>query len=839
MTYTTTMHRTCKPRSGITLGGIGTGGIELRQDGVFYNWHIFNNAPFATGPRLPFYEDGMLFFIIRYQVEGETPHMKLLQIESGYQVAAIASHPTSYIFPWLSGVETIEYQAAFPFAWLRFQDGQMPIEVELEAFSPFIPHDVKNSSLPAVIFNFKIASKIRKPVDVMLMASLRHSAGYDQEIRAYQTTIHKGRDHRSLELGCSDLDPDLSTSGTLAIASLNPQTSYYAGWEHNHPYYEVCIRNRELPDRDDTPGRNPVDKQTGKRKPQPRCFSTIAASHLLPPRSEMEHTFIAAWNFPNLYSEKHGDAPVKLVGNYYCNFFENATEVADYVRKNLPELESRTRGFLENFYDSSAPEYLLDQVNSQLNTFIASSWLTKDGTFGILEGLTGEKVWGMLATLDVALYGGISHLALFPELDQNMLRAHAHLQADYGGLNHSLTRNFDYPDAVDRRKGRLDLPAEFVLMCLRNFFYTSDLGFLREMWPHITRALDYVLTERDQNGDGLPDMTGIMCSYDNFPMYGISSYIGSLWVSALAHTVRAAQALGEAQAEAKYAEVCKRASANFASKLWNGRYFRLYNDDPPTVVEKATGGVGEHDPMDEGCMTDQLLGQWCNHLTGLGDLVSPRQRLSAYRAILKGSFDPKYGLRNCHWPGDGWLHDVHPEWWVDQANTCWSGVELAFAGALFYAGLPADALRLVKVVDDRYRALGLYFDHQEWGGHYYRPMSAWGLLNAMLGLSINQDCFCFHPQLPGDKISLFFTWPTGTGHFVQEKAKGKVTIAIASGTLACRELVLAGWTGKAEARLDGKKVASARGSGEVRFVFDPKLILQEDQMLKIWLRKPG
>ena len=37
MAYAVTMVRNNKPRSGVTLGGIGTGGFEIRQDGVFYN----------------------------------------------------------------------------------------------------------------------------------------------------------------------------------------------------------------------------------------------------------------------------------------------------------------------------------------------------------------------------------------------------------------------------------------------------------------------------------------------------------------------------------------------------------------------------------------------------------------------------------------------------------------------------------------------------------------------------------------------------------------------------------------------------------------------------------
>ena len=61
------------PRSGIALGGIGAGFCELRKNGKFYHWNIFNNVPKGTGSKFELKgrghedpEDSMLFFIVRY-----------------------------------------------------------------------------------------------------------------------------------------------------------------------------------------------------------------------------------------------------------------------------------------------------------------------------------------------------------------------------------------------------------------------------------------------------------------------------------------------------------------------------------------------------------------------------------------------------------------------------------------------------------------------------------------------------------------------------------------------------------------------------------------------------
>ncbi|MGF1485392.1 MAG: hypothetical protein ACFBZ8_13630 [Opitutales bacterium] len=106
----TTMRRADKARSGIYLGGIGSGGAELRKDGCFYNWGAFNNMPLGTGPLLPFDQGSILFFVVRYQVKGQCPKMKVLQIDEGYRVGNI---PTQiYEFPWLDGVAAIDYAAS-------------------------------------------------------------------------------------------------------------------------------------------------------------------------------------------------------------------------------------------------------------------------------------------------------------------------------------------------------------------------------------------------------------------------------------------------------------------------------------------------------------------------------------------------------------------------------------------------------------------------------------------------------------------------------------------------------------------------------------------------------
>ena len=147
MSFKSSMNAEQRPRSGMALGGLGSGWFELRHDGRFYNWNICNNAPYGTNALLGNYAENALFFILRYEVKGEQPRTKILQIPDRHNVGSESC--ALFNLPWMSPVDRIEYEATFPFTKLRYVDKEMPVSVTMEAFTPFIPFDPNNSSLPA------------------------------------------------------------------------------------------------------------------------------------------------------------------------------------------------------------------------------------------------------------------------------------------------------------------------------------------------------------------------------------------------------------------------------------------------------------------------------------------------------------------------------------------------------------------------------------------------------------------------------------------------------------------------------------------------------------------
>ena len=744
------MHRSQLPRSGMALGGIGAGWFEIRQDGGFTNWSIFNNWPLFPGARYPFNPKQSLFFMLWVKVENENQRLVLLQIEDSHDSAAIQHHEFQYMFPWISAVDTIRTTASFPYADLDFEQEGLPLKVSMRAWSPFIPGNAKDSALPLAYFDFDIHSTSDRPVDVQILAIARNTAAYDQPERIYVNQRIQDNDFSAIVLSADQTDPAAATTGSLCLASFHKKSTAYMGWEHHHPYYERLLREYPLPEVDDTNGRNNTDKTTGKRKAAARCFATIGRSESLPARkASFKHTFAFTWHFPNLYGKKtvkndpnySHDEPCghdRFEGHYYTNFFNSAEAVARYARSEQVRLLKETTSFHRTFFDSSLPEFILDQVNSQLNTFHTSTWLTKTGMFGVLEGLSPFKPYAGIATTDVAMYGQIATSLLFPELDRMTIDIwHKFQNPEKGCVIHSVTCNsYDIPEG-EANGHRLDMPAQFVFMTLRAALWSGDSTYLKKVWPNVKNALAYVLRERDKNSDHLPDMEGIMCSYDNFPMFGVAPYVVTQWLAALALSLNVAEQLGDKAFLSTYKPFFEKGCSTLEKATWNGKYFNLYSD------EQAADPTGKL-----GCMVDQMIGEGAARQLGLPSIISPEKVITALRTILEMNYKPDQGLRNCQWPGDNFLHDIHKDTWVDQANTCWTGVELNFAAQLYYTGLHENAEEIVRNVDERHRKWGMYWDHQEFGGHYFRPMSALAIPNAFLGLSYDGQALKIAPVRP-------------------------------------------------------------------------------------------
>ena len=147
------LHQPAKPRTyssdkhtdaRMPLGGIGTGCFEIGADGRFTTWQLFNTL-----------RDGYVPFFFAVRAGGKA---KLLQTTGGPNFPKIAR---------------IEMQGDYPIATLKFIDREIPVRIEMQAFSPLAPLDSQISSLPVACFVFKIHNPTKQKQTVSLAALIQ------------------------------------------------------------------------------------------------------------------------------------------------------------------------------------------------------------------------------------------------------------------------------------------------------------------------------------------------------------------------------------------------------------------------------------------------------------------------------------------------------------------------------------------------------------------------------------------------------------------------------------------------------------------------------------------
>jgi uncharacterized protein (DUF608 family) len=132
------------------LGGIGTGNFEIGSDGQLTTWQLFNTL-----------KDGQVPF--HFLVKGGSV-TKLLQTAGG---------------PDWPRVKRIEMTGEYPVANLVYQDPDLPVGLELTAFSPFAPLDSRLSSAPSASFVFRIHNASNEDQTVSLAALMQNPVGYE------------------------------------------------------------------------------------------------------------------------------------------------------------------------------------------------------------------------------------------------------------------------------------------------------------------------------------------------------------------------------------------------------------------------------------------------------------------------------------------------------------------------------------------------------------------------------------------------------------------------------------------------------------------------------------
>jgi uncharacterized protein (DUF608 family) len=135
---------------GMPIGGLCAGQLYLGGDGKLWRWDLFN-AHLPTGAD-------------RYA----HPTKSGLPIEQGFAVCVGTGEKAQTRMLDATGFPNVGFLGQYPIGTVEYVDESFPISIRMEAFSPFIPLNVDDSSLPATVLRFTLTNRSKEALDATL-----------------------------------------------------------------------------------------------------------------------------------------------------------------------------------------------------------------------------------------------------------------------------------------------------------------------------------------------------------------------------------------------------------------------------------------------------------------------------------------------------------------------------------------------------------------------------------------------------------------------------------------------------------------------------------------------
>jgi len=734
--------------SGVPLGGIGAGKIEVFPDGTYANFTHQNNwdnpsgpdASSGAGPGVIDARVGHHFAVwARRHVSADAGLSTGTDTgpAPGDGVSVVRMLQTADVAG-LPRVARIEYEGAYPFARLDYTDSSLPVRVRLEAFSPIVPGDSRLSAMPAALFVFHVTNTDSLAAsDVAIMATARNTVGSWNVGRFNQTMTD---DDTTGVLLCVDSPlPCDPRAGTVCLATTRAagKISCELAWNlKTADPFSLTLSNLDLAPWTAFAESGRLSLDLG-HAPAPPKHSAIASdvvkgegielgaalcvSATLRPGEARSIPFAVAWHMPQTH-----------FGHVYEHDYHDASRVAAVALSRLDDIKEGAglwKSCLDGARDDSTPAstdgdtsrpslpvWLDDALRNNLYVLSSGSWWDRDGRFALFEA---SRTCQLMSTVDVLYYASIPVSWCYPDLQESCITQIAAAQRDDGYIPHDLGRGrVDYPsDGTTSPPRWKDLCPKFVLMVYRDYVWWGGKRLLDRMYAVTKRAMRWEM-RTDANGDGLPDNEGADQTFDNWSFHGTNSYTSSIYLASLLACEQMSHAAGDAEFADECSSAFARGQRSFERQLWNGRFYRAVATEPE-------------------CTVGQLNGQWYAHLLGLGYILPPAHVTSSVRTMLdiNGSAS-EYGAVNSAFP-DGRADRTN-----SHSGNVWPGETYALAALAIYEGFVDEGLGLARKtwsnITDRIRSpwdqpdvIDSLTGQYGFGDHYMRNMGIWALAFAL------------------------------------------------------------------------------------------------------------
>ncbi len=792
-------------RIAFPIGGIGAGMFCIEGTGAISHMsvrnrpEVFNEPCMFAAISVKGLENGTKI------LEGQVPLWK----HFGQPGSGNGSSGASYGLP---RFQNSRFLARFPFCDIELNDNDIPLDVLIKGWNPFIPTDADNSSLPVGGLEYSFINNSNSKVEAIFSYStrnfMRQSGG-----KATVKPIAGG-----FILSEEGTKENPEKQGDFAIFTNEPGTIvdhcwFRGGWWDPLTITWNTILNYETrntpPVEADAPG------------------ASLYVQFTVNPGKTKVIRLMMAWYVPDTNmkygqdSEEPDDEECTdpacsckdpFYKPWYSGEFSAIADVADYWKTSYNDLLKKSELFSTAFYNSTLPAEVIEAIAANLTILKSPTVMRQpDGKLWNWEGCSDNSGCCAGSCTHVWNYAqAIPHL--FPRLERTLRETEFFPSQDKEG--HQTFRSAlpirpvatTFHAAADGQLGG-------IMKMYRDWRISGDTEWLKKMYPKITESMDYGIRTWDPRSTGTLEEPHHN-TYD-IEFWGPDGMCTSFYLGALRAISEMGRYLG--QDVSKYETLYSKGKQAIENELFNGEYFfqkikweGLNAPDPVTASrgswssdysEEAIVLLQKEGPKYQygtGCLSDGILGSWIGEICGLKNIVDSVKVASHLNSVFKYNFRkdltdhsnrqrPSYALGNegglllCTWPKGGKLS--LPFVYCDEV---WTGFEYQVASHLMMMGEIDKGLEIVRTARDRYDGkIRNPFDEYECGHWYARAMSSYGMLQALTGVRYDAiDQIMFINRSAGDFTS-FISTNTGFGNIGMKN--GKPFLNVVYGDITVKE----------------------------------------------------
>lgn len=771
-------------RIAFPIGGIGAGMFCLEGSGAISHMSVRNTMDFFNEP--------CMFAAVCVKgkestakiLEGPVPDWKTF----GGPRTGNGLGGTSYGFP---RFRNVSFQARFPFGIVNLSDQDMPLDVELTGWSPFIPGDADDASLPVGALEYRFTNSSPNPVEAIFSYNSRNF------MRIASAGEEPGDSIRSMEGGFmlwqKGTEENPENEGAFAVFvdesdAVVDHCWFKGGWFDSLTLTWENIRKAALMNNPPLDGSSPG--------------ASLFVPFTLEPDGEKTIRLMVAWyvpvtdlrtgSDPETAPASQSDAPCCESPTYvpwYAGRFKHINDVADYWRVNYESLREKTRLFTDTFYDTTLPDEVIEAVAANLTILKSPTVLRQtDGRLWCFEGCSDNRGCCAGSCTHVWNYAqAIPHL--FPELERSLRQTEFNESQDERG-HQTFRSNLPIRPVTHTFHAASDGQLGGIMKVYRDWRISGDTAWLKNLWPMVKQSLEYCITTWDPRGKGVLEEPHHN-TYD-IEFWGPDGMCTSFYLGALTAAVEMGTALNDDVS--RYRTLLENGKTYLETELYNGEYFYQKIQTQGLEAEFApldysSNGIGYKEIMDvlnaegpkyqygTGCLSDGVLGFWIARVAGLGEIADVEKVKSHLMAVHKYNLKhdlsehanpqrPSFamgddgGLLLCSWPRGGALSLPFV-----YSNEVWTGIEYQAASHMMFEGLVDEGLEIVRICRDRYDGrVRNPFNEYECGHWYARALASYGLIQGLTGVRYDAvDKTLYIDSRIGNDFRSFLATATGFG----------------------------------------------------------------------------